>query len=111
LRDLVEISSDHDWRPGLSLALGSLGLPYARLGRTEQSIATTEEAVEIRRALAAASPAEHDSALQELLLQRAEVLRDAGRRLEYLQTIQEVNSIGQRMRIEGFGTTRRSPAP
>jgi hypothetical protein len=58
-----------------------------------------EEALAIRRELAGSDPVEQESELRELLIERAPILLAAGRRMEYLETVEEVGRITQRMRI------------
>ena len=110
-RDLPVEGTPVDQRPGLARALGDLGRCYAQLGRTADSLTATEEAVAIHRDLVSASPAERESALRDVLLERAAVLLTAERRMEYLQAVDEASRIAQRLRIQRHQTAGPSPGP
>jgi tetratricopeptide (TPR) repeat protein len=56
LRELVEVDPDA-FLPDLASALNNLGIRYSEVGRRQDALAPTEEAVEIYRALAQDNPA------------------------------------------------------
>ena len=81
-----------DFLPGLALSLNNLGNRYSELGRRQEALAPTEEAVKIRRELAKTNPA-FQGDLASSLTNLGVRYRNLGRRQEALAPTEEAVKI------------------
>ena len=88
------------------MALNNLGIRLNAVGRREEALAPTEEAVAIRRALAQANPAAYLPNLASALNNLGIRLNAVGRREEALAPTEEAVAI---RRAPGPGQSRRLP--
>jgi tetratricopeptide (TPR) repeat protein len=95
-RILVEANPDA-YLPDLALALSNLGARLWQVGRWEEALAPTREAVTIRRRLAKANPDAYLPDLAATLSNLGVVLSEVGRREEALAPAQEAVTIRRRL--------------
>ncbi|MFF0473352.1 tetratricopeptide repeat protein [Streptomyces sp. NPDC004284] len=94
-RDITPAHPGHE--PVLATSLSSLGSLLAEVGRMGEALPPTEEAVGIRRRLAAANPAVHEPYLAVSLSELGNRLAEVGRRGEALAAEQEAVGIRRRL--------------
>ncbi|WP_331736425.1 tetratricopeptide repeat protein [Streptomyces sp. NBC_00045] len=95
LRDLTPTYPGHEI--DLATSLSTLGSLLAEVGRVGEALTPTEQAVEIRRRLAAANPAVHEPYLAISLSELGNRLGEVGRRGEALAAEHEAVEIRRRL--------------
>ncbi|MFF6895820.1 tetratricopeptide repeat protein [Streptomyces microflavus] len=91
----VANSAAHE--PGLATSLSSVGVRMAEVGRRDEALAVTEEAVEIYRRLARDNPAAYEPAFAGSLSNVGIQLAEVGRRDEALAVTEEAVEIYRRL--------------
>ncbi|MEV0262315.1 tetratricopeptide repeat protein [Streptomyces sp. NPDC050617] len=85
------------YEPEYATALSNLGVRLSDVGRTEEALAATERAVEIRTRLATADPAAYERDLAESLHKHGILLGALGRRAEALTACERAVEIRRRL--------------
>lgn len=95
--------------PGLAVALNNLTYPLRAAGRRDDALAAADESVRLNRALAAARPKKYRYSLACSLSTQAEVLTQAGRLDDALDSVSEAADIYQDVHPRGTTTRARPP--
>ncbi|MFE2927198.1 tetratricopeptide repeat protein [Streptomyces goshikiensis] len=94
-RDAVTDDAAHE--PGLARSLNNLGICLSGMGRWDEALARTDQAVEIYERWARRSPEDHEPALAAALSNRGVRLSELGRRREALAATEQAVRIRRQL--------------